>query len=194
MDAGETRLPRAEEGREERSPGALPNPPVEGGQALPEGANEGLYPVVAQHHALREAQVELLHGSQRRDVGAGVGHQQLQQLQEFLRGSVCGAAPSEQRRPRIPPPPAGPWGAAAEFRPAIPPVPPRCRCHPGPVPVPTGQVDVRGPVAPLVGEAAHAAAVPGAVITHGLLRVRVSGQAGGRGQAGAAGAAGPERG
>lgn len=71
VDVGKTRTPRAEQGRGE------PNPPVEGGQALPEGANEGLYPVVAQHHALRQAQVELLHGSQRRHVGAGLGHQQL---------------------------------------------------------------------------------------------------------------------
>lgn len=100
MDAGKTRVPRAGEGCEERSAGALPNPPVEGGQALPEGADEGLNPVVAQHHALREAQVELLHGSQRRHEGAGVGHEQLQQLQELLLGNVCGAAPSEE--PRIP--------------------------------------------------------------------------------------------
>lgn len=100
---------------------ALPNPPVEGGQALPEGAHEGLYPVVAQHHALREAQVELLHGSQRRDVGASVGHQQLQELQEFLLGNVCGAAPSEERWPRVP------TGTGR-----LSPVPPCPRPHPGP--------------------------------------------------------------
>lgn len=52
------------------SPGAPPSLPVEGGQALLEGADEGVYPVVAQHHALREAEVELLHGSQRGDIGA----------------------------------------------------------------------------------------------------------------------------
>lgn len=38
--------------------------PVIGGQALLEGLDKGVYPVVAQHHALRETDVELFHGSE----------------------------------------------------------------------------------------------------------------------------------
>lgn len=120
---------------------------MEGGQALLEGADEGLYPVVAQHHALREAEVELLHGSQRGDVGASAGDQQLQQLQEFLLDSVCEAArsepgPSPEHRPRMPTgdrrlpqgsrprrAPAGPGGSSGLTRlGSVPPSPP------GPVP------------------------------------------------------------
>lgn len=161
---------------------------MEGGQALLEGADKGVYPVVAQDHALREAEVELLHGGQRGDVGASAGDQELQQLQEFLLDSVCGDAPSD---PGV----SSPRSVPADLHRGQPDPPGLTRpgsrppSRPGP-PLPTWQVDVGGPVAPLVGEAAEAAAVPGAVVVNGLLRLRLARQAGGEGQAGAPGATG----